>query len=456
MNTNPSETNVIVENEKSGTPKGHQLAEVTPFPLTPRPTRAKLGKSDVGFWKARVRPRRLRDGKLTKLLYVRLRVGRAEAWVCLDCADVVTAAIKARDLWLKARERTLPTAVAEFHPKPNEAPAKAATVAAYIEVASTLSAVRPVTLAEYQASLLRVIAGVSGIAAKSDRVADRAEWRAKVGAVRLDQIAPADVRAWQREELEEARRKGGEVAKDRRAATLASHIRDARSLFAVGIVAEIRKTLILPEVLPFDGITAAAVTRRFVATVDARSLYADAAELDEDARTAFDLLLVGGLRRGEADALPWRHVDLEAGTVRIDVTEDFRPKSRESCRVVPLPRDVVERLKQRREAMPHASLVLERRLTRPARKAANQRRPAYVYHAKAWAPLTAWLRAKGVRDPNPLHVLRKFSGSWIHERYGLEVARQHLGHATITTTSRSYLAARTAVVDLVAGPSSAA
>ena len=118
MNTNLSKVERSEENEKSGTPPGH-LAQVTPFPSPPPPlkqVRAKLGKSDVGYWKHRVQPRRLRDGKLTQLLYVRLRVGRADAWVCLDCADVTNAAMKARDLWLKARERTLPVAVAEFHP----------------------------------------------------------------------------------------------------------------------------------------------------------------------------------------------------------------------------------------------------------------------------------------------------------------------------------------------------
>lgn len=184
----------------------------------------------------------------------------------------------------------------------------------------------------------------------------------------------------------------------------------------------------------------------------ARTLYGAAVDMDADTRCAFDLLLVGGLRRGEADALPWAFVDLEAGTVRIDVTETFRPKSRESCRTIPLPADVVERLRQRRAANPSAHFVLDRRIKRPARKPVGQKRATYQYDARSWVPLAAWLRKQGVRDLNPLHSLRKLSGSFVHESAGLEAARRHLGHATITTTSKSYLAARAAVVDLAVGP----
>jgi integrase len=369
-----------------------------------------------------------------------------DCWLNLDTANKAEAARKARDLWVKVRANGLDAVLADL--RPDVRPERVCSVAEYVAAAKKLSTVRPATLAEYEASLRRVVAGVRGIVAKSDKHADRAAWRAKVDAVRLDQITPSDVRAWQKRKLDAARAEGGETAKDRRAHTLASHLRDARALFSEALVTEIGKSLALPSPLPLEGIAATATTRRFVCDLEPRKLYAAADALDADTRTAFDLLLCAGLRRGEADALPWAHVDFKAGTVTIDVTPSFRPKSRESYRTVPLPLDVLARLKKRRAAAPTAELVLEGRATKPARKPAGTTRPSYEYRAKAWPTLTAWLKKQGIRDLTPLHALRKLSGSFIYAVAGLEAARQHLGHRDVSTTARSYVAARSAVVDL--------
>ena len=450
MRTNTSEARNTIENEKKGTLRGHQ-AQVSPFPTHyTGPQKARAAKTSVDYWRERVRPRTLKDGTETPELYLRLKEGGRDAWFALATANRAEAARKARDLWQKVQVQGLDAVLAEL--RPDARPARVCTVADYLAAAKAVSTVRATTLAEYEASLRRVIAGVRGIVAESDKHAARAEWHAKIEAVRLDLVTPADVRAWHKAELDAALRKGGEVAKDRRSHTLASHLRDARALFSEAIVAEVGKTLTLPAPLPFEGITAAATTRRFVCDLDPRALYAAAAKLDDDTRTAFDLLLCAGLRRGEADALPWAHVDLKAGTVTVDLTPTFKPKSRESFRTVPLPADVVARLKSRRKAAPDAVFVLESGLTKPARKVTGTARAVYIYRAKAWAPLAAWLKRQGMKDLTPLHALRKLSGSFIYAVAGLEAARQHLGHRDVSTTARSYVAARSAVVDLSTKP----
>jgi len=456
-----------VVDDKNRTQTGHKSSvsgfsdldaspSILPFPSTPNDheirgttckTQARAGKDSQAYWKTKVKPRIVR-GEPTPELYCRLFEGKREAWICCDSSNVGTAASKARDYYLRMKAIGLPALLAEL--RPDLKPDRVCTLADYLEAAKALSTVRPTTLAEYEASLRRVVAAVRGIAPKSDKHADRAVWRAKVDAVRLDQVTPAEVKAWHKAELDAAKAKGGETAKDRRASTLASHLRDARALFAESIVAEVGKTLTLPSPLPFEGITAAATTRRFVATLDARELYAASANLDADTRTAFDLLLCAGLRRGEADALPWAHVDLKAGTVKIDVTPTFRPKSKESYRTVPLPADVVARLKAARKSAPEAELVLAPRLTKPARKAAGTKNAAYEYRAKAWPILTAWLKKQGLRDLTPLHALRKMSGSFIYALAGIEAARLHLGHRDVSTTARSYVATKSLTVDLSA------
>lgn len=449
MNAKRHETERPVEKEKKGTPKG-QLGSVSPFPgaKLEEPKAERAAKTSETYWKSRVRPRLLPGGARTAELYVRMKQGGRDAWIPLHTANRADAARRARDYWIKAKAQGLDAVLESL--KPAARPAKVCTLGNYLEAAKQVANVRPRTLAEYEASLRRVVAGVRGIAAKSNSQSDRREWRAQVDRVRLDQVTPSEVRAWQKRELAEAQQEGGEVARDRRSATVASHIRDARALFSEAIVTELRKTqtVTLPEELPFSGIAAAAVTRAFVATLDPRALYAAASELDADTRTAFDLLLCAGLRRGEADALPWSHVDLAAGTVRVDVTPTFRPKSRTAFRTVPIPADMLARLKARRAAMPHAELVLEGRKIGRARKKPGEKRASYEYRARAWVPLAAWLRKQGLKDLSPLHALRKMSGSFIYAIAGLEAARRFLGHRDVSTTARSYVDAPTAVVNL--------
>jgi len=56
-----------------------------------------------------------------------------------------------------------------------------------------------------------------------------------------------------------------------------------------------------------------------------------------------------------------------------------------------------------------------------------------------WREHNAWLRAKGVRQQKAIHSLRKASGSLIASPFGIEAARQHLGHRDIRTTSAHYV-----------------
>jgi integrase len=67
-----------------------------------------------------------------------------------------------------------------------------------------------------------------------------------------------------------------------------------------------------------------------------------------------------------------------------------------------------------------------------------------VYRADAapfrtWERLIAWLATKGIDGPKPIHDLRKLAGSMVHLAYGIEQARDFLGHQSVLTTSASYL-----------------
>ena len=183
---------------------------------------------------------------------------------------------------------------------------------------------------------------------------------------RLDTLTPAKVEAWRKSFVDAAPNENARSARQHSAAT---YIRNGRALFSERLLPILKEQLILPAVLPFAGLGAGAGTRRFASKVDARALYAAAqTELanDADTLTAFLLCLVAGLRKGEADALPWANVDFTAGTVRIATTPWFTPKTRESAREIPLPADVLAFLKVQRETAPAAEFVLTGRAPRAA------------------------------------------------------------------------------------------
>jgi integrase len=53
--------------------------------------------------------------------------------------------------------------------------------------------------------------------------------------------------------------------------------------------------------------------------------------------------------------------------------------------------------------------------------------------------LHSWLKDKGVTQQKAVHALRKESGSLVATAFGIEAARQHLGHRDISTTSAHYV-----------------
>ena len=447
MRTKPSEAKKRVVSLEScpNLVQQTQLDKITAFPNLAEKTAKSdttRAKTDFSFWKSKVAPRIHGNGTKTLLLYFRLTHGGRTQWVNLNTANQGEAARRARNLWVACQSKGLTAALADFAPKDAPRAPAVVTLADYLAAARPIAAVRTTTLHAYESAIFRLVGAVRGIELKSLHRAVVATWREKVGRVRLDQITPATVRAYCAAEVATAAR-AGETAKDRRAHTLASDVRDAKALFSKAILRDLPKSVLLPPELPFASITAGATTRRFVATVDPRTLYLAADKLDADTRTAFDLLLVVGLRRGEADALTWQSLDLVAGLLTVGTTEVFRPKSKESHRTVPLPADLVARLRARRAAAPSAVCVLEGQPLKTTGK-------TYHYRAKAWVALTTWLKTQGITDRTPLHTLRKMSGSWVYSMAGLEAARRHLGHATVATTAASYLAGGAVVVDFAA------
>ncbi len=171
-----------------------------------------------------------------------------------------------------------------------------------------------------------------------------------IGTVTLDRLRPSDVEAL--------------LVRKRDEGLSASTVRSIYSVLRAALDVAVRDGLVRRNV-------AAAVKRPAVERTDAAYLTAEQAQhllgvmRGDRLEPLFRLMLATGLRRGEALALHWADVDLDAGTLRVRWTlartsrglELGEPKTDRSRRIVPLPRSAVEALRTHRKQQAAARLV---------------------------------------------------------------------------------------------------
>ena len=447
-------------NESKGTVKSSQIGGA----LAEQPSEGRTthrSKAHADSWRNRLfhdgftrEGRRILSGDWSVRLY---RARRRETFH-LCTPNAATASAKAQAIYLSLVSVGWDATIAKF--KPESLPKKkAGTVGETIGAASLLATTRPQSFAQAVLRLRQIAAGIAGVKpptiqkkigrktiARDARLSYRSPefqaWRQRVDAVPLTVFTPDRVRAWRDARI--AARAASPIEK--RAATISadSTIRMARAIFSKRILAAgLGSKVELPTPLPFAGITVGGSTRRFSGKVDAAKLFVSArTDLENDHPEqfrAFSLCMLGGLRRSEADWLTWAQIDLAGATLMIERTDYFDPKSEESTRSVDLPAVLIEVLRSAKSDSPNPIFVLKGGDYRPQLKAA----PFYrcdVSPWKTWRRLSSWLAARGISDGKPIHVLRKLAGSLIFSQHGLEQARGFLGHASVTTTSSSYLA----------------
>ena len=119
--------------------------------------------------------------------------------------------------------------------------------------------------------------------------------------------------------------------------------------------------------------------------------------------------------------------------IRIQATEHFRPKSRESESDIPVDRELLA-IFRGYYARRRGEFVIE-----------SENEPdvnASFEHYRCdgeFTELIDWLRSKGVVSRTPLHALRKEFGSWVNQHFGLVAASEALRHADIKTTFSHYV-----------------
>lgn len=431
-----------IEPENHGSKSGPEMAQ-TNGPDTSKSNRR--AKTHQDFWKDRLVRRSYgdRDGRAVEMPEWHVRIasrGRRE-WFNLGTANQAAAAVKARDIYVSIVAVGWNPTLAKFKPSMIEK-VECCTVGEFLADVSARSHLKPATIRRYAVKLRKMVSDIAKLEAGLKRKAKRAKydyvngghraWLTRVDGHRLDVLSPDTVNAWRNSYVANA---GTDPLKRKSAErSAASCMRCARSLFTADILPAL-KVKLPPN--PFAGVKLKDPgAQRYHSEVNAEWLLTCA---ERELRSqhsqqylALFLCLWAGLRRKEADLLTWEQIDFKDGQVHIRRTPHFEPKTEESQRVIDLLPEAVSVLRSFKKGS-KSEFVLNGAQPNPA--------ATYDYYRCdcTWRELHDWLRSKGVRQKKAIHALRKESGSLIASNFGIEAARQHLGHRDIRTTSSHYV-----------------
>jgi integrase len=408
-------------------------------------TDSRLAKTHQDFWKGRLirRTYQDRDGRTVEMpeWHVRIADLGRRAWFNLETANQFTAAIKARDIYLSLISAGWAATLAKFKPSPT-AKADVCTVGEFLADVQARSHLKPMTVRRYAVKLRKMVSDVvkleAGVKAKAKRAkydyasGGRKAWLDKVDSQPLHVLTPDAVNAWRNHYVAKA---GSDPIKRKSAErSAASYLRCARALFTADVVS-VLKVKLPPN--PFDGVKLKDPgPQRYHSEVNPEWLLACAAhelrQTHPQQYLALFLCLWAGLRRKEADLLMWAQIDFKEGQIHVRRTAYFEPKTEESQRNIDLAPEAIDVLRSFKKGN-RSEFVLD----------GSEANPAATYDFYrcdcTWRDLNAWLRKKGVHQLKAVHALRKESGSLIASTFGIEAARQHLGHRDIRTTSSHYV-----------------
>jgi integrase len=397
-----------------------------------------LSKFDLRYWhkgKHVFHPVSVRDGQRytsPNFMAAFSHKGHRES-LSLDTPNKAAAAAKAvaaftflkANGWESWREKYKPKAVVTAEP----IEVAVATIDEYLAAAAPWIVADPKTIEQYKYCLCRVAAQIAHITDRSTIAR-----REKIGKLPLDIFTAAAVNKWANDYIKAAR---SPIAKLKAGTSVNTIIRQCKALFSKDVRDQI-EGVIMPAAVPFADFKPKDSTNpKYVRPLAFNiSALANAArqELPLPQYKIFTLALIFGLRRREIDSLQWSALDLDAGILRIAVTDEAQLKSVSSAADLPMP-DHARSLFRDWQSRSTSRFVIESLLEPKTNSHWYRMRCACHFDQ-----LNRWLRAHGVTSSKPLHMLRKEYGSLLCDQYGIAVAKVALRHARIETTSAHYTA----------------
>ncbi len=401
--------------------------------------RKKSPKFGSKYWESKMF-RHHNSSDPTTLYYVKLQwAGRRETF-CLRSNIRAEAAVTARDIYMELRtvgwDFTLEKRKPEAFKK-----TKATTVGELIAAVESVYLGQARTVADYGRSFRRIVADIFAVERDEKRYGHvnggRNQWIDQVNAIELADLTPAMIEAWRTGYINRA----GDDLKKRQNAIHSSNafLRCARSLFNVDRLKAFNFDP--PIQSPFRGIKLSLEgDMRYRSELDIEAMVAAAAlELPgkPELFKAFLLLVGCGLRRGELDNLEWNAINWNRSSVHVGPTQYLHVKSQRSIGDVDIDPEILAILRGY-HARKTQNFILESDSDPMVRVRYSR------YRCRAtFDHLIAWIRTKGVKARNPLHMLRKEFGSLVNQRHGIHAASAALRRADIGITARHYVAKKT-------------
>lgn len=369
---------------------------------------------------------------------IQLQYRGKRAWFPLGSPNKNTAAAKAAKVYSYIQAHGWEAALERFKPKMSSK-ADEITVGTLIDEATKVSSARQQTLDGYAKAFRLIVSEIRGISGDGKFDAYKGglkTWRAKVDAVALDTITPAEILSWKNKRLRCA--ETDPLARRRAVVTVNSLIRNAKSLFGKKLLPFIEQSITLPRPLPFEGVALEKEpSLRYISKIDPIAILEKAreelAKTEPEAFKVMILALVCGLRRAEIDNLLWRAFDFSNSTLCVESSEFHELKSEDSAGKVDLEAETLALFHAYRAKKPKAVFVVESPLKHDSKAKAGRYRCNPVFKK-----VLTWLRKHGVDGHKPIHTLRKEIGSIIASEYGIFAASRYLRHADIHITSAFY------------------
>jgi integrase len=399
-------------------------------------------KTDIRFWQSAVfRQPYTVDGqhRLTREWYSRIQFQGKRQFFSLGTPNKAAAAARAREIYLSLVASGWEITLRRFKPSSaatEKAMSEGGTVSDFLKELKEKSDLKPKTLEGYAVALRKIVADITGRGPPQGGEASRhAVWRQAVESIKLAELTPTKIQHWKLCFVASA---GDDPVKQRSARiSVNSFLRRAKSLFAPRVTKQLEKVS-LPNPLPFDGVEFyKRASMRYQGGFDVFGLIEAAKkELAQPAPEQFKVFLLAvmaGLRRREIDTLEWSAFRWERGSIRVEPTKWFHPKSEDSIGDVEIDPELLEVFREY-HAKAKGCFVIESKV-----KPRLDVKWEHYRCTSIFENLITWLQTKGVTTKTPLHTLRKEFGSRIAAEHGIYAASRLLRHADITTTAQHYL-----------------
>lgn len=411
-------------------------------PVTAQSGRLGISRTKVAYWKNRLEKVTSKSGQASPDYSVRIVHRNRRVRFPLRTANKDNAASLAAKIYGVILAEGWDAALEAFKPEAVEREARkdAASVGDFIQSARKYSTTRQQSFQTYIQAFRKMVAWIHGIekAKSATAVNPKRErvWIERVDAILLRDIAPSQVHAWKRHRLD---RETTDAAARRRAeVTVNSQIANAKALFSKKIVHLIAKELVLPETLPFDGVTIERTKpARYQSRIDVpRILHEAEQSLRNKEPEAYKILMLAlycGLRASEIDHLLWERFDFKNRVLHIEDSQYHRLKSHDSSGEVDLSDNLARTFKDFAKQAT-GEFVIESRADPTTSKASKGGYRCQTHFQK----LIKWLRGRGVAARKPIHELRKEVGAIIASEQGIYAASRHLRHGDIQITAAIY------------------